>query len=346
MRIVFFSDCYFPLINGVNYTIKAWKERLEERGHDVFIVYPRNNHEPGEEEEPLPSIHNPFYPGYNVPVMTSYPDIPEPDIVHCHGPLTGLYGAMYARKHDAPSVYTHHTPLEEYMEQALRSRLLGDLAGRMYVPLEEKLLESFDTVTSSFNDIGRDVETVQLPVGIDLEYFHPVESSFVDDLGLERPVAGFNGRMSNEKNIETLVEFARDFDGSLLLIGEGPKRGELEEKAPDNVLFRDFIDRERLPGFYSGIDVFVTASTGDTLGISPLEANACGTPVVAPDTHPFDNTVEERNGVRYAPLDASDLREKVGEALQQDFSTREAVRKYSLEKTVDRLEDIYIELKS
>ncbi len=346
MRIVFFSDCYFPLINGVNYTIKAWKGRLEERGHDVFIVYPGNDHEPEDDEVALPSLHNPFYPGYNIPIMTGYPDIPEPDIVHCHGPITGLYGQFYARHHGAATVYTHHTPLEEYMEQALHSEILGGIAGRIYLPLEERLLDSFDTVTSSFKDIGRDVEPVQLPVGIDLGYFQETDSSFVNELGLERPIAGFNGRMSGEKNIEDIIEFARGFDGSVLLIGEGPKRERLESRAPENVVFKDFIDRDRLSEFYSGLDVFVTASTGDTLGISPLEANACGTPVVAPDTYPFNNTIGDGNGLRYRPRNVEDMRKKVEEALGEDFSTREAVRKYSLEKTVDRLEDIYIELTS
>jgi len=81
-----------------------------------------------------------------------------------------------------------------------------------------------------------------------------------------------------------------------LIVGEGPQKEQLVEDAPENVKFMEFLDREKLPEFYSGIDLFITASTGDTLGLSPLEANACGTPVVAPNVYPFNNTMKSQNG--------------------------------------------------
>jgi glycosyltransferase involved in cell wall biosynthesis len=90
------------------------------------------------------------------------------------------------------------------------------------------------------------------------------------------------------------------------------------------------------------LDVFVTSSTGDTLGISPLEANACGTPVVAADVHPFDSTIGSKNGVRYQKGEIKDFVEKVNYAAEEEWNARQSVEKYSLEKTVDRLEEIYL----
>jgi len=40
MKIGFFTESYFPKFDGVTYTLKAWKERLEERGHEVYIIFP------------------------------------------------------------------------------------------------------------------------------------------------------------------------------------------------------------------------------------------------------------------------------------------------------------------
>ena len=48
MRIGFFTDSCFPGIDGVTYTIEAWHERLEERGHEVYVIHPQSSYEPDE----------------------------------------------------------------------------------------------------------------------------------------------------------------------------------------------------------------------------------------------------------------------------------------------------------
>ncbi len=343
MRVGFFSDSYFPSIDGVTYTLKSWRDKLEERGHEVYIVYPGSmGYTPEEREIPVFSIPNPFYSGYNIPLPPGFGKFPEVDIVHCHSPAPlGIAGRLYARRNDLPAVYTHHTPLEQYFEQEIHSKLLADALARLYLPLENYFLKSFETVTASTPDIGRDVDPVELPVGVDTEFFQPTENSIIEDSGLERPVIGYSGRISMEKNIDELIEFAEDFEGSVFIVGEGPQKEKIKRLSPQNVLMKDFLPRERLPEFYTGIDVFVTASTADTLGLSVLEANACGTPVVAPNVEPFTHTVADGNGLRYTKGDIRDLGGKVENALSGDFEPREAVMKFSLSKTIDQLEGIY-----
>lgn len=347
MRIGFFTDSYFPEIDGVTYTLKLWKERLEERGHEVFIIYPESGeYEPENNEIPVRSFSNPFYEGYNVPLPTSSKNFPENlDIVHCHSPATvGIAGRIYAHRRNIPTVYTHHTPLEEYFIQVTKFQLLADFIGKAYLPFENRFLQSFDKVTSNTDEIHRKVETEKLAVGIDLEFFQSTETSFVDELELESPVFGYSGRLSPEKNVDKIIDIADQVDGTFLIVGEGPHKEKLVEHAPDNVIFKDFLDREKLPEFYSGIDVFVTASTGDTLGLSTLEANACGTPVVAPDAYPFNKTISTQNGNRFDLAKEGDMEEKIKKTLKEEFSTRDAVKKYSLEKTIDRLLEMYGEL--
>lgn len=347
MRIGFFTDSYFPEIDGVTYTLKLWKERLEEKGHEVFIIHPDSSeHEPGKNEIPVKSISNPFYEGYNVPISTSSKNFPDDlDIVHCHSPATiGIAGRLHAYRNDIRTVYTHHTPLEEYFVQAVKSKLLADLLRNIYVPLENQFLKSFDKVTASTDEIPRNVKTEKLAVGIDLEFFRPQQKSFVDELDLEKPVIGYSGRLSPEKNIDEVIDIADEVDGSFLIVGEGPQKEQLVKDAPENVKFMDFLDREKLPEFYSGIDLFITASTGDTLGLSPLEANACGTPVVAPDVYPFNNTLNSQNGEKYNRSREGDMKKKIKEALNKNYSTRDAVKKYSLSETINQLEELYGEL--
>lgn len=345
MRIGFFTDSYFPEIDGVTYTLRTWKERLEERGHEVFIIYPGSgDYEPGENEIPTPSISNPFYDGYRIPVPGNL-EIPELDIVHVHSPATlGIWGRIHAWRNGTSTVYTHHTPLEEYFVQAVKSGAVARMLGKLYVPLENLFLGSFDIFTASTDEVNRRPEHIKLPVGLDMEFFQPKDKSVIDELELEKPVVGYSGRLSDEKNVDQILEMAEDFDGTVVIVGEGPEKEELEQEAPENVFFRDWLDREALPRFYSGIDAFLIASGGDTLGLSPLEANACGTPVVAANNFPFTETIGRKNGLRFEPGNIEDFRQKVNKALETSFSPREGVREYSVEKAVDRLEELYGEL--
>ncbi|OYR81736.1 glycosyl transferase family 1, partial [Halorubrum sp. E3] len=210
---------------------------------------------------------------YRVPTYRRLSTLPDLDVVHCHGPAsTGLMGRRYAKKRGVTSVYTHHTPVEDYCVQGLKLQSLAGIAGRAYVAYENRFLQSFDCVTASTSRIRRNVTPRRLPVGIEADTFRPVaDSRFASD----EPTVGYSGRMTRKKHVGELLRLAdRRPDLRFELVGEGPVRDDLERGAPANVQFRDFLPREDLPAFYSALDVFVTASTCDTLGLSTLEANA------------------------------------------------------------------------
>ena len=340
MNIGFFTDSYFPGIDGVTYTIRAWRDRLEERGHDVYVVYPASSYEPDEREIPVRSLPNPFYRQYRVPTYRRLSSLPDLDVVHCHGPAsTGLMGRRYAKKRGVKSVYTHHTPVEDYFVQGLKLEALSALAGRAYVAYENRFLQSFDCVTASTSRIKRNVEPRKLPVGIEMDTFQPASEQIFETTD---PVIGYSGRMTRKKHINEIVRLAERMpDARFELVGEGPVRSALERSAPENVTLRDFLPREKLPAFYSSIDVFVTASTCDTLGLSTLEANACGTPVAAADVPPFDETIGTDNGALFEHGDLDDMKRAVTECLDGDRPTRKAVERFSITRTIDDLEDIY-----
>ncbi|MFC4544421.1 glycosyltransferase [Halosolutus amylolyticus] len=343
MKIGFFTDSYFPEIDGVTYTIDLWREKLERDGHEVYVVYPDGDYDPDDREIPVRSLPNPFYAGYRIPLVKRTASLPDLDVVHCHGPApVGLLGRYYAWKHDLPAIYTHHTPIEEYFHQSVRSESIAALLRKGYVPWENSLLRSFDVVTASTTRINRDVEHVQLPVGIDMEFFQPTETDWYPDP--DRPVIGYSGRLSMEKNVDEILRVADEMpDYEFVIVGEGPFRDQLERDAPDNVTIRDFLPREALPIFYSSIDVFVTASTADTLGLSTLEANACATPVVAADVAPFDRTIGSENGARFPYGDLEAMAAEIEGCLDAEWDTRAAVEQYAVHRTVADLEQLYHE---
>ncbi|WP_247730119.1 glycosyltransferase [Halovivax limisalsi] len=339
MKIGFFTDSYFPEIDGVTYTIKLWREELELTGHEVHVIYPDGAYEPGPREHPVRSLPNPFYAGYRIPLYRRLATLPDFDIVHCHGPApVGRLGERYARKRDVPAIYTHHTPLEEYFHQSVKIASIAAALGKLYVPIESAFLRRFDFVTASTKRIDRNVEYVPLPVGIDMDFFRPTEADRYPD----RTVIGHSGRLSMEKNVEELLRVAeRRPEYDFVVVGEGPRREALEGQAPANVELREFLPRRELPIFYSSIDAFVTASTGDTLGLSTLEANACGTPVAAADVPPFDETIGPDQGERFELGDVASMVDAVERCLSGSYDTRAAVEPYDVRHTLETLEQLY-----
>jgi len=339
MKIGFFTDSYFPEIDGVTYTIKLWRERLEARGHETAIVYPDGDYESGEGEYPVKSAPNPFYPGYRFGLYRRLSTLPEFDLVHCHGPgPIGILGRRYGLKKDVPLVYTHHTPIEEYFHQSVPIESVAAKLKEVYPSIEERFLDPFDVVTASTSRIDRDVDHIQLPVGVNMDFFEPSGEDWYPD----ETVIGYSGRISMEKNVHKLIEIAERLpEYEFVIVGEGPRRANLEEREPDNVTFRDFLPREDLPAYYSSLDVFLTASTADTLGLSTLEANACRTPVVAADTAPFDRTIGIENGQRFEPGNVAEAVEAIERCLDSERETRQAVEQYSVHHTIKQIESLY-----
>jgi glycosyltransferase involved in cell wall biosynthesis len=83
------------------------------------------------------------------------------------------------------------------------------------------------------------------------------------------------------KRLDVIVEaFARLPDRKLVVAGTGPQTAAAMAAAPGNVQFEGEVTRERMRELMRGARAFVFAAVED-FGIVPVEAQACGTPVVA-----------------------------------------------------------------
>jgi glycosyltransferase involved in cell wall biosynthesis len=128
--------------------------------------------------------------------------------------------------------------------------------------------------------------------GTDLEKFNPKhrDDAFYKPWGGEgRVVFVYTGRVSREKNLDTLIDaFLADDElrakGALALFGDGPYLEELKQRYTDPaVMFPGFIKDKILARAYASADVFVFPSTTDTYGNSVLEAQASGLPAIVSD---------------------------------------------------------------
>jgi glycosyltransferase involved in cell wall biosynthesis len=111
-------------------------------------------------------------------------------------------------------------------------------------------------------------------------------------LGLVRPYLLLVSTLEPRKNIPFLVEVfdrLRGFDGDLVIAGmkgwlyEPILRAIRGARRADRIRQVDYVKEEFLAGLYAGAELFVFPSLYEGFGFPPLEAMACGTPVISSD---------------------------------------------------------------
>jgi glycosyltransferase involved in cell wall biosynthesis len=306
------------------------------------------------------SLPFPFYDGYRFGLPAIPDAVTDVDLVHAHTPFSlGLAGYRLARRADLPLVVSYHTPTSEYANYLAPDSLASGIAS-ISTRYERWFLERADLVLAPSGATAAAIETdlldsipvLEHPNGVNVRQFQPTDATaFAEryDIPTDRPLVGYTGRHGYEKNLEAIVDAVADLDVTLVFGGEGPATTALEERAADrgvDTRFLGFLDRGDLPAFYSALDVFAFPSPVETQGIVALEANACGTPVVAVDEGALAETVVEgETGYHFEHGDIEDFAATIERALDENASLREtclATRDaISLEKSLEGLERAY-----
>lgn len=118
---------------------------------------------------------------------------------------------------------------------------------------------------------GKESEVIYPPV--DVDYFKLTEIK--EDYYLTA------SRMVPYKKIDLIVEaFSKMPDKKLIVIGDGPDFKKIKSKASQNIELLGYQNNDVLKSYMSKAKAFVFAALED-FGIVPIEAQACGTPVIA-----------------------------------------------------------------
>ena len=114
-----------------------------------------------------------------------------------------------------------------------------------------------------------------------------------------------------------------------MVAGAGPEEEKLKAMAGDNVVFKGRVADEEIPDLYANAKAFVFPGEED-FGITPFEAQASGTPVIALGRGGALETVRALGQVR-SP--------ETGLFFEADSvaSLKEAVRRFEAEKIADRI---------
>lgn len=186
--------------------------------------------------------------------------------------------------------------------------------------------------------------------GVDTKFFTPAEAGTG---GTEAPVVLFAGGLFERKGIRDLLDAScrliGTVDHSLVVIGDGPLAGLVDERARKfpHIDRQGSIDRVLLRDQLRAATVLVLPTQEhegrrEAAGLVLVEAQACGTPVVAYRSGGTPEMVDEdRSGLLVSEKDVDALTSAIGDVLTADaedyLSMRRAARDFALEqRSLDR----------
>ncbi len=220
-------------------------------------------------------------------------------------------------------------------------KMIKRVVGRVVVSsrfVKDELLRS-DIVGEDF------IDTV--PLSYDSDLFKPVlpegKEDFFKRYSLSKNYILFVGSLFPYKNLKILIEaFLKIKDRiphSLVVVGRREFSTALTHD--ERILYLDYVSSEDLPMFYSCADLFVYPSLMEGFGIPPLEAMACGTPVISSNRGSLPEVVGDA-GILFNPEDSRSLSELILKVINNEGLRRELIEKglhhvkrFSWEKTAE-----------
>lgn len=319
MKILMTTDLYTPTVNGVVTSIRTLKEALEEKGHEVMVLTLSETEEMNTVDNifSVSSINlNKVYPGARLSFSANhsiYSKLIEwkPDIIHSHCEFSTFRMAKeIAEELNIPIVHTYHTVYEDYTHYFSPNKKVGEkivsLFSRRILNQTDLVIAPTDKVKQLLNKYQVSTSIEVVPTGINTDQFNQslseeVKQSLKKQHGIQDDdrVLLFIGRIAKEKNIAEVVTYLSRMNleqVKFLVCGDGPYREELESyvaslNMQDRVIFTGMINPNQVPYYYQIGDVFISASTSETQGLTYLEALLSGVPLLCRKDECLDNVV-------------------------------------------------------
>ena len=334
MRIGLFTDSYPPYINGVSTSVATLKRALEKQGHIVYVVTVSNNalkYEYDQEERivKVPGIPigiydyrlSRIYPLSMINTMKNW----HLDVVHSHTEFgIGILARLFAKQFNIPLVHTYHTLYEDYTHYITHgyfeksSKKIVEYLTKFYCDkTATELIVTTNKIYKLFREKYKFEKNIHIvPTGMEVEKFFKENVNYKDvdrlkrKLGIQRKdfVILFFGRLASEKNVEFLINCQKELvkkikNIKLLIVGDGPDKEKYEELSKENglegsIIFNGKAAWEEMPIYYHCADLFATASTTETQGLTVIEAMASGVVPLCIEDEAFLSTVTaDLNGI-------------------------------------------------
>ena len=328
MKILITTDWYKPVVNGVVTSVLNLTEQLERHGQEVKVLtLSRNCHSYKEGNViyagsvgmgkiyPQARVKIPVVAGEYMEELLKW----RPDLIHSQCEFSTFFLAKrIAGELNIPIIHTYHTMYEDYTHyfspQKTWGRSLVQLMTRKLSDQVDAMIAPSGKIAGILEDYRVSCPVSVIPSGIDTEKYRKriddgSRKALQKQYGIKEneTVLVYIGRMAKEKNIEELLWYQKSVQkyAKLILVGDGPYRQTLEEKAneygvTDSVIFTGMVSPDEVARYYQIGELFVSASTSETQGMTYDEALAGGVPLLCrKDDCLKEVIVEDKNGWQY-----------------------------------------------
>jgi glycosyltransferase involved in cell wall biosynthesis len=277
------------------------------------------------------------------------------DIIHLHTSRAHALGAIAARFLKTKVVVTRR------MDFPVKKNFLNKL---LYQRWTDEIIVISRKIEKILIDMGIDPnKIVYIPSGVDLKRFTPEirGEKIRNEFNIDSFLIGTVAALVERKGLSYFIEAARDVSKKspttrFIIVGDGSLKEKLKRYSEklgmeERIIFAGF--REDIPELIASLDVFVLSSLQEGLGVSILEAEACGKPVVASNVGGIpDCCIDGITGFLIPPRDSKALT-KVIITLLQDKEKRTKMgkagrrlveKKFSMESMIRENEKIYFEI--
>ena len=292
------------------YLLHKRRHILDSTPHSHLMIVPGARDEVIEEERAITvTIKSPRVPGSphyrlmlrNGAVRAALEHF-RPDLIECQDAYNLPWAAIAHRKRypeaalvaaymtDFPTVYVER-PLSKFVTKpvaGLLARICYAYCGLLYRRFDAMFALSENGGATKLRSLGIDSVDV-VPLGVELGEFGSSrrDPRLREKLGLaeDQPLLVYLGRLDGEKKPDLVVEAFRKLPESLgaklALIGEGPLKAEIAALGDDRIIMPGYLkNRAELARWLASSDIYVWGMADETFGISIIEAQASGLPVV------------------------------------------------------------------
>lgn len=325
-----------PADGGVPAHVGTLSAALVERGWQVELAGPPNSHAYAYLEGLGVPVHEiPLGPGFGRPVhdlaqtrrLVSVIRGAGSDVVHCHSAKAGVLCRVARVFTRTPTVYSPHCFPFEGDSLSRRRVAFAGAAERALAPLAARIICvcEHERSLALARKLASPERLALIPYGCAACENPGDPAPDLAAFAAQGPTAAVIAALRPQKSIEVFLDsaplvFERMPGARLALVGAGPERGALLERAADLGLADDprfaFFDfRPPSAPYLRAIDVFVLPSAWEALPIGILEAMACGVPQVATDVGGTGEAVTPETGLLVPSRDPGALAGAIAELL-------------------------------
>lgn len=350
MRVVQVANFYGPRSGGLRTAVDRLGAEYCDSGHETFLIVPGAR--PGRRRLPtgvvritLPAKLIPFTGGYRAILpgaVRAMLRALRPDALEVSDRLTLRSLGQWGRDHGVTTVMISHERLDRLVGQVLPRRAaqkFADIANRRTAASYDAVVCTTGFAREEFDRIGT-LNTVTVPLGVDLQTFHPRQRSPQVRQRWAAPgqiLLVHCGRLSMEKRVDRsigAIEALCDAGvaARLVVVGEGPLRSRLQRQAIGLPIdFTGFIsNRHTVAGLLASADVTLAPGPHETFGLAALESLACGTPAVVSRTSALTEIVTADSGAC-----ADNRPEAIARAVRSIVSRPESHRRNSARRRAE-----------